>query len=107
MTFHVGQKVVCVDDAWTDLLDHERCLKRGAIYIVRWVGAFTYGIETRLCIRVEGIHRGFDPWQPFDQDSYDMPFWSRRFRPIVEKKTDISVFTALLNPSPAKETERV
>jgi hypothetical protein len=29
-------------------------------------------------------------------------FFARRFRPLVEKKTDISVFTALLKPSHTK-----
>ncbi len=84
MTFRVGQKVVCVDASgqvpgWDKVVE-------GRVYIIR-------GFTTRPACGyygpiVEGvvrIHMGVD-W----------PFSTDRFRPIVERKTDISVFTAML-----------
>jgi Cu2+-containing amine oxidase len=75
MTFHVGQKVVCVDatlpaNPWHR--EHPLVLKR--IYVVQHCF-----VE---CIDIDGSRRGWQNW---------------RFRPVVEKRTDISIFTAMLN----------
>jgi hypothetical protein len=34
-----------------------------------------------------------------NSSAWDGAYASSRFRPIVERKTDISIFTAMLNPS--------
>jgi hypothetical protein len=34
-----------------------------------------------------------------DGDVGEIPFAAFRFRPVVERKTDISIFTAMLKPS--------
>jgi hypothetical protein len=95
MTFHVGQKVVCVDDSWehvpgeSDGLDG---LKKGSIYTVRKAGLTGWdGRGPCLCI-VEIVRRHISP------KCDDAPYWERRFRPLVERETDISVFTAMLKP---------
>lgn len=95
MTFHVGQKVVCVDDEarYGDLYP----LKAGVTYTVRSIGPFCHPLFriTEVCVCVEEITR---------QD--DFPYLARRFRPLVERKTDISIFHRILqqnsNPVPAK-----
>jgi hypothetical protein len=86
MTFRVGQKVVCVDDRsnlWT-----APWIKRGCIYEI---SGFTAGTH--------------DPLGLFPDNSSDIllvgiekpgGFAAERFRPIVERKTDISVFTEIL-----------
>jgi hypothetical protein len=88
MTFRVGQKVECVDDNFGQLskdwdqLYVKNLPKVGDICIVSYVGPFPGYTPAWIFIRLEGFSGGFIP---------------SNFRPIVERKTDISVFTAMLN----------
>lgn len=76
MNFHVGQRVVCVDPA-EDLVKDD-------IYTVTRVGTGLAGAAMIDVAESSG-------WCQF------MPaFFARRFRPIVERKTDIAIFTAML-----------
>lgn len=94
--FHVGQKVVCVDTS--GLPSFLSKLIKGKIYTVRgfvlgicrdWsVGEGITLMEMKNPPTPSGQENGFDP---------------SRFRPIDDRKTDISVFTALLNPANHKE----
>lgn len=92
--FRVGQKVVCVDaSGWRRGIFIYP--EQGEKYTVRDVEPNAHGV---LCIRVEEIS------QPAalsaDMSMYCEPlFRASRFRPLIEKKTDISIFTAMLNPS--------
>jgi hypothetical protein len=106
--FHVGQKVVCVGcegtprpkgywEKWQK--DWNVTLpQRGVIYTVRDARMTPTGVGfIRVCeIRnpdVEYIDaRHQEPW-----------FFSEGFRPVVERKTDISIFNAMLTP----KTEQV
>lgn len=90
MTFRVGQKVVCVrGPIYFTKAPHDVCV--GKIYTVR---------ELRLSRRnepgilVDEIHNPIHP-----KIGREYGFIAARFRPVVERKTDISVFTAMLNPS--------
>lgn len=107
MTFRVGQKVVCIDDrCWLrggwwmfgikffdhGLLDHN--LNHGEVYTVTKVDIQldARGKEYGSIWVAEARHLkypdiGFPQWQ---------------FRPAVERKTDISVFTAMLTPNKRK-----
>ena len=76
--FRVGQKVVCIDDHDTELV------KRNALYIV----SGGYGKYVTL----DGVH---------GVTGRADGMLARRFRPVVERKTDISVFKAMLNNAPA------
>lgn len=106
--FRVGQKVICVDVGPTPGLGNVSeeagpLLEEGRIYIVRWVGENPYE-PWRVygtCLRVEGIERRQDK----DPDWSDFPFRATRFRPIVERKTDISIFTEMLTPTPQRVRE--
>lgn len=72
--FHVGQKVVCVDASLPANLWHrEHPLILREIYVVRHLFI--------KCIDIDGSRRGWQNW---------------RFRPLVERKTDISIFTEML-----------
>ena len=100
MTFYVGQKVVFVPDA----LIHR---PRGNM---KWPAAITADrvltireIDTRyvphygVCgLRFEEFCADF---VRYGRELLEPAFPSDRFRPIVEKKTDISIFTALLTPN--------
>lgn len=86
MVFRVGQKVCCIIDidAWHDINDGRAPLcgpRKGAVYVVVEIVTMPIG----PCL-------GFGEWPG--------AVWNQEgFRPLVEKKTDISIFTALLNPS--------
>lgn len=104
--FEVGQKVVCINAAWTVVsellvyldngkagireIEGPRELEENKVYIVRWVGVQ----DGATCVRVRDLIRcGIDG---------DKPFRADRFRPVVQKKTDISIFTQMLTPSGKK-----
>jgi hypothetical protein len=81
--FHVGQKVECIAGPFRDSVDamilHD-APKIGRVYVVAEINDGFLGL-------VEFCNSDWDP---------------RAFRPIVEKKTDISVFTAMLTPTEIK-----
>lgn len=85
--FYVGQKVVCIDDGeQTQLGDR---VEVGQIYIIQEF--YIIWIEDNRCaVLLQGLRRNHmlfgDGWS------------INRFRPLQEKKTDISIFKALLNP---------
>lgn len=78
--WRVGQKAVCVraDDNWH--------LVEGAIYTVTGVKPGHFGFCDGLYVAEAAHYCG-------------TAFYATRFRPVVETKTDISVFTRMLTPS--------
>jgi len=77
--FRVGQKVVCVDDSPGKGTGRAPTFSKGEVCEV-----------TRLeplyeCVAV-GVNGEDWTWHP------------SRFRPVVERKTDISIFTQMLGP---------
>jgi hypothetical protein len=103
MTFRVGQKVVCVDGIFIDPRWY-RSLERPVekrVYTVRGYASVEYLNATRepnvrCLIYLEEIVNPPVMWD-FGVDEIAWP--ALRFRPVVERKTDISIFTAMLNPS--------
>lgn len=89
---HVGQKVVCVDaSGWAIGPLHPELPEEGNIYTIALitesnghVGICLKEIETLLMGSVKGL------------------FQASKFRPLVQRQTDISLFTAMLNPSKQK-----
>ena len=85
MAFRVGQKVVCISE------DKTRILKRGRVYTiasVRWISdaeSYNPGL---------GVTVAETPTR--EDDEWCAEFRAERFRPIVERKTDISIFTKML-----------
>ena len=102
--FYVGQKVVCVNDA-PDIMSvlcgdtpNLAGLKSGAIYTVRAVRRHDHtGNFGLLLFEINRPILGGD-------DGREQPFYVGRFRPAVERKTDISIFTRMLTPSQEKVT---
>jgi len=77
MTFRVGQKVVCVDDTTPEGFDwYKMPIKKGAIYTVSQSGLSSW-LDGAPAIHLSEVKRS-------------VPFWASRFRPVVERKTDIS-----------------
>jgi hypothetical protein len=89
MAFRVGQKVVCVDagplvnDA--GFVSEAKSLQEGTVYTV-----------TDLFER-NGV-KALKLAEASPEQSGRIAFNARRFRPVVERKTDISIFIAMLNP---------
>ena len=84
MTFRVGQKVVCISSRLVaiDADDDRPDVKIGFIYTVRQVRE-GFRKELGSSILVEEII------SPMGERS-ELGFYAARFRPIVERKTDIS-----------------
>jgi hypothetical protein len=83
--FHIGQKVVCVDD--TDVDDAGAStgihyLRRGRLYTV----SRTYVLPSGPGVNLQEIDRPY---------SYE-GFRAERFRPAIEHEADISIFTRAL-----------
>lgn len=102
--FYVGQKVVCVKSSpWKHpsfrYFDHLPILNR--IYIIRGC-VVAYNAPY---VYLEEIRNTPHNWSEIG--FAEPAFWSGHFRPIIEKKTDISIFTALLPPSEVKQREKV
>lgn len=87
--FHVGQKVVCIDNKDDD----------GAISKILTVGA-VYTIAKLL--RGQFLTADFQLYRGLGVQLFEVKlpgeyFRSTRFRPLTERKTDISVFTEMLD----------
>jgi hypothetical protein len=92
--FRVGQKVVCVDASGQCI---EPMCNETDVYTVSRVFLSPIS-KTPLIDLVElprplGMHDG-------------VGFLAARFRPLVDRKTDISIFTKMLTDTPVKITER-
>lgn len=104
--FYVGQKVVCIDatsSATANLRLTLNGLTEGAIYTVRAVAGvpnhtpyLKEHLQCGVCLWVEEIVRP-SAYSGGPETGYS----AARFRPLV--KTDISVFQAMLNPTPQHE----
>lgn len=94
MTFRVGQKVVCIRET-KDILgpeDDEIEAHVGEIYTIRAIRVFPDGFPGfHVCEIVNKPRRYLEGW-------HEIYFDARRFRPIVERKTEVS-FTAGADPS--------
>lgn len=93
MTFRVGQKICCVDDGgWKcSLRNVPNRPVRGRIYTIR-----SFYKEDSIYLE-EILNPSDAKWK--NGEIGEGCFWTRRFRPIVSRKTDISIFTRMLNPS--------
>jgi len=101
--FTVGQKVVCVDAFPQGRTGFNSCmngLTEGRVYTVRGVAVVDPpGLElgAELCIWTEEIYRKHYPFW-----GGETPYLASRFRPVVEKKTDISQFQEIArHPNPS------
>jgi hypothetical protein len=103
MTFRVGQKVVCVR-GWGggDM----------SVSVARSMGYTHPAIREVVTIKTLNAwsHATLLTFHEHDNSHiqkqlnsrYEPGFDARAFRPIVERKTDISIFTRMLNPSKVK-----
>lgn len=92
MNFRIGQKVVCIKKSrdTPPVGEVQPCV--GGIYTVR--GIVDWGGEWGVGLYLQEIHNS-----PINTNAgvVERTFSVRRFRPAVERKTDISIFTKMLN----------
>lgn len=109
MAFYVGQKVCFVGDNEAPLSFYRGACKSndgvmpeyGEVYTVRSI--FTQGArQGEYLIRLDEIDNS--RLKPFTVGGIEPGYPARCFRPIVERKTDISIFKAMLNPSKTEVT---
>lgn len=94
--FRVGQKVVCDAPKGFEQAEHETCIspKHGEVYTIREIEVDADGQWLRL-------HEIVNPPETYDVGGYgETAFHGSGFRPVVERKTDISIFKAMLNTTP-------
>lgn len=94
--FHVGQKVVCVNDEWPE------AVYRGQIFPPRVPmlnEVLTIVSISPATLSAPWVHLTFqeiEHCQRVGDVSADVGYGSEHFRPVVERKTDISIFTDML-----------
>ena len=102
--FYVGQKVVCIDNTpqpnSLDFGDGERPLV-GNIYTITFIFKDIATGSNVLCFHLAEIRRDNLSREMWDNE--DIGYGAFRFKPLIEKKTDISIFKALINPVNHKE----
>lgn len=100
MSFRVGQKVVCVDDS-PDFMGVSWLVK-GAEYTI---DAVKFCENARISqsrtgsglgVKVVEVATGQRDW-----------FFAHRFRPLIERKTDITVFTEILRKATKRKPATV
>lgn len=97
MTFHVGQKVVFVggDRTGPNVIRIPGCLKKGDVYTVREIDPIYIPYFGHPGIRVEEFIAPSVMWRGRMVEACRT---SDAFRPLIERKTDISIFTEMLTP---------
>lgn len=95
----IGQRVVLVRDFDPGVraqapIDGINLPIKGEVYTVRALHS-DYGYPIVLLVEVVNPLRFYGDIFDFTEQGFDPD----RFRPVVERKTDISIFKAMLNPS--------
>jgi|HubBroStandDraft_1064217.scaffolds.fasta_scaffold151794_2 hypothetical protein len=108
MTFHIGQRVVCITDMHEDYGSHwALCCpnrpRKGEVYTIR-------GTETIMdvtgCWLEEIVNPIKENWG-CGCGPREPGFLVENFRPLIERKTDISAFHELLAPTSPRVLEDV
>jgi len=103
MTFRIGMKVVCIYSGPWQLHGHEAAPSFGGVYTIRRIAADT---NSGLGFLFDEISNKPDHY--LNQTGIvfrEKHFRGSRFRPAVSRKTDISIFQAMLTPSPVTVDE--
>lgn len=91
--FRVGQKVVCIDDSGD-------VYPRPVLGVVYTIASVRYIDHDVACDTGWGVTLVELP--TFETEDYFAEYRASRFRPAVDKPTDITVFTEMLTPASRK-----
>lgn len=93
--WHVGQKVVCVNDTWNVArligLGESKPVA-GRVYTIRKILVVSDGVGF-LLDEIVNVPR------LYTEGIFEHGFFAFRFRPVTTKSTDISIFRRLVEPS--------
>jgi hypothetical protein len=89
--FHVGQRIVCVDASINPKGYPQKLLTAGKIYEVRGIDQTPGWKAPHWGVLLEGI------WIAYPDGRSEWAMHPRRFRPIIERPTNIDVFEKLLD----------
>lgn len=96
LTFRIGQKVVCIyAGPWLDPMGNAADTNnpcKGTTYTIRDIRSYPCGFAGLYLEEIINAHL------MFEYHSEEPSFFVERFRPLIERATDISALTALLNP---------
>jgi hypothetical protein len=95
MTFRVGQKVVCIAESRGGGYPDDKRPVVGSVYTIRGIEIDRRGCIDPIGVLLEEIVNEPRMYRGYDEPS-EVSFASTRFRPVVERKTDISIFTEIL-----------
>lgn len=100
--FKPGDPVVCVDDVWPagSFYGVEKLPMKDNVYTVREIFVPSYPFRDRIAVRLIEIQ---NPVLDYVQGITEAAFDASRFRPLVTRKTDITIFKAMLHPSKVEE----
>ncbi len=91
MAFEIGQEVECIDDNWFETVPAPSCFpQKGKVYVITGI----HSPCLRALHQVDHLSLVGIPLYIFASDM---------FRPLLKKKTDISVFTKMLKPAKVPE----
>jgi hypothetical protein len=98
--FHVGQKVVCINDTFKHV-SIDQGIRKGQIYTIRWVGPYKHYVDGEFIgVKLAEINRGNDDG-PEGYGAADMHYRATRFRPLLKDR--LSALKNLLAPTPKGE----
>ena len=93
--FHIGQRVVCIHDVgYQPANEFQNVPLKGSIYTVRGFVSPDIGYERTPGMLLEEIMN--PPWE-YKEGVFEPSFHPYHFRPLVQHKTDITVFTRMLD----------
>jgi hypothetical protein len=107
--FYIGQRIVCVDDRFLgengvfDPTFAERCPNlpvKGRIYTVRGFVVPYVGYPGQPGILLEEL---VNPPSLYVEGTFEPSFNFSHLRPLVERRTDISIFTRILDDVRSEE----
>jgi hypothetical protein len=98
MMLHVGQKVVCIKEGlWSWERDYPNEVRRYGIVHARKGNILTIrDIDSDEIGYLLRFHEIINPPTPTRKGICEICFCAKQFRPLIERKTDISVFTEVL-----------
>jgi hypothetical protein len=93
--FHIGQRVVCIHDiGGASGNEFPKIPIKGSIYTVRGFVSPDVGYERTPGMLLEEVVN--PPWE-YKEGVFEPSFHPYHFRPLLQHKTDISVFTRMLD----------
>jgi hypothetical protein len=102
--FRIGQQVVCIHDVSSPPANEfQNVPVKGSIYTVRGFVLPDVGYERTPGMLLEEV---VNPAWEYKEGIFEPSFHPYRFRPLIQRKTDISVFKRMLDSVRTEEPVR-